>query len=376
MRIRVAFCWILFFGWVDGFAQVQTERAFAHGFEQIRYFANEDSAWVGYEHRNFRNPAHGMLYLVQSLDVSSVASLQVVPRYHNVPLGGFDVNGRKFQSTLPAFISGNRSAGDVSGYRIHIRFSPDIQARFGNFNNPVQAKVNVLLDTKIFLGHGLALYSGVVLPIANNLDSQSNNVRPGPTQLQYFGRMAAGHFVFISAGTFFYDRYGLDLQYRKFDFTNRLSYGLEAGITGFYFFPPEGLYTRSMNDLYALVDLEYFFPSLSSSFGLSAGQFLFLDRGLRLDLVRQYGNIDVGLFVARTENGTNAGFNLAFSLFPGKILRTKGIEIRTNEDFRWEYGHNNEDVVGRRYRTGTTRLKDFLRPYHSEFIAGQISSAF
>lgn len=371
---RVVFCWVLLSGFVDALAQVETKQAFESGFEQLFYFARGDSAWVGYEHRNFRNPAHGMLYLVQTLDASSTNSLQLVPRYHNVPLGTFDVSDRKFVPTVPTSISGNFSAGDVSGYRLHIRFSPDIQARFGNFNNPVQAKVNLLLDTKIFLGYGLALYSGVVLPIANNLDSQSKNVRPGPTQLQYFGRVGEAHFVFISAGTFFYDRYGLDLQYRKFDFTNRLSYGLEAGLTGFYFFPPEGLYTRSMNDLYALVDVEYFFPSLSSSVGLSAGQFLFKDRGLRLDFVRQYGNVDLGLFAVRTKSGTNVGFNIAFSLFPGKILRTKTIEIRTNEDFRWEYGHNNEDVVGRRYRTGVTRLKDFLRPYHSKFIAGQISS--
>lgn len=353
------------------------EKAFRNGFEQVVHLEGVDSVWLGYEHRNFRNPAHSMLFLLRSISPLPSKRIILVPRYHNVPLGSFDLrNESVYSSSGFDRFTGESDPGNVSSYRFHIRLTPDIQARFGNFDNPVQTKINLLVDTKIFLGHGFALYSGVLFPLTNNLDTQVTNIRPGPTQLQYFGRIASGHFVFISAGSFFYDRYGLDLQYRKYDFTGRLSYGLEAGLTGFYFFPPEGLYTRSINDFYALLDLEYFIPALSSSVGLSMGQFLFKDRGVRFDLVRQYGNLDIGLFAVRSENGMNAGFNLAFSLFPGKIVRTRRFELRTNEDFRWEYGFNNEDLVGRRYRTGTTRLKDRLRAYHTKFITSQIRPRF
>lgn len=358
------------------FAQNVARNAFLNGFEQVVVTERTDSLWIGFEHRNFRSPGQSILFLLRSDSLPVKKDLVFIPRYYTIPLGAYDLSKNTFDPRRGASGPGSSAAGDVSGYRVHLRVSPDIQARFGNFDNPIQAKINLLIDAKVFLGYGFAVYSGVQLPLTNSLDTQASNVRPGPTQLQYFGKIAPGHFVFLSAGSFFYDRYGLDLQYRKYDFTSRLSFGLEAGLTGFYFFPPEGLYTRSMNDVYALLDLEYFIPRLSSSVGLSLGQFLFQDRGLRIDLVRQYGNLDIGFFAIGSENGFNGGFNLAFPLFPGKLLRTKWFELRTNEDFRWEYGVNNEDLVGRRYRTGTTRLKDFLRPYHSQFITQQISSSF
>src|SRR5690606_7425200 len=154
----------------------------------------------------------------------------------------------------------------------------------------------------------------------------------------------------------FGDRYGLDFSYRYSPLASRWSGGLNLGYTGYYYIPRAGLYTTSVEDFLGLVDVAYFIPRFSSTIQLTGGQFLAKDKGLRLDFIRQYGSVDIGFFGTKTNSGTAAGFQIAFPLFPGKIIRTNSIELRTTETFRWEYSYSNEGAIGRRYKTGTERL--------------------
>ena len=119
-----------------------------------------------------------------------------------------------------------------------------------------------------------------------------------------------------------------------------------------------------MANLHAVVDAEYRLPFENLSAKLSAGKWLFEDYGVRADLIRQFGTVDLGLHVAATDAGVSGGFQFAFSFWPGTIVRTKKLELRTTEEFRWEYSYNNEDPVARSYRLGTPRLDDVLRQYN------------
>ena len=87
-----------------------------------------------------------------------------------------------------------------------------------------------------------------------------------------------------------------------------------------------------------------------------------------MDFIRQYGAVDIGFFAAQTKAGFNGGFQFAIPLFPGKLLRTQKVELRTTEEFRWEYGYNNEEIVGRNFRSGFPRLSDMSRQYHKAVI--------
>lgn len=95
---------------------------------------------------------------------------------------------------------------------------------------------------------------------------------------------------------------------------------------------------------------------------------MFRDRGFRGDLIKQFASVEVGFHSALTQAGFTAGFQVAFPLFPGKILRGKKVELRTTEEYRWEYTYNNEAAVARQYRLGTPRLADQLRQYNSFYI--------
>lgn len=348
-------------------AQELSGRLWDAGFEQVHVLEGLDTVTVFFEHRPFRSPYHSLVYAGLVADESR--HVVWVPLYHNRPMGvyeGRELRYRPLESgEREAFNSRNSLAG---GYRFHFRIMPDFSARFGNFEQPFQTKTNIILDTRIYLLPGFSLHSGVLFPVENSLDAQETNIRVAPSHLHYFVELRPAHYLSLTGGLFHYDRYGLDLQYRYSRLDRRWSFGIESGYTGFYFLPPGSIYSESPDDLNLVVDVEYRLPFENLSVRLSGGQFLFRDRGVRGDLIKQFAAVEVGFHAGMTEAGTTAGFQLAFSLFPGKILRGKKVELRTTEEFRWEYTYNNEAAVARRYRLGTPRLADQLRQYNSLFI--------
>ena len=174
----------------------------------------------------------------------------------------------------------------------------------------------------------------------------------------------------LSAGLFYNDQYGLNVQYRHADLTKNWSYGLEAGYTGFYFFPKNGFYYESPENLLLLADVAYRIPRRDVTLKLSGGQYLFQDRGVRFDFIRQLGNVEVGFYATKTVNGGTGGFNFAVPIPPGRIAQTQRVRLRSTEEFRWEYAYSRGYNIGTRYRLGN-QLDALLRQYHSSYIQNQ-----
>lgn len=345
------------------------DKLYRNGFENIQVWESRDTIKVFFEHREYRNPFHSMYFADLLTPEIKEKELVWVPVYHNRPIGNYSSGSYEFSPLSRAdriFFSEENQL--FKGYRFHFRIHPEFIARFGYYDHPFQIKFNLILDTRIYLAPGLSLQTGISFPLENSLDAQDMEPRIAPSMLHYFLQPVNSHFFAFSAGTFYYDRYGVDLQYRYYNFENPWSFGIESGITGFQRFNSGSFYTESMNDIYFVGDAEYRLPFDNLSFKLSLGQFLFDDKGVRFDLLKQFGTVDVGLHAAYTEAGASAGFQLAFSLWPGTIYRSKKIELRTTEEFRWEYSYNNEDPVARKFRLGTPRLSDILRQYHESFI--------
>ncbi|HSI76993.1 MAG TPA: YjbH domain-containing protein [Lunatimonas sp.] len=363
-------CWaILVLCLVVGSLQAQElkEKLWDAGFEQIHVLEGEDTVTIFFEHRLFRTPNHSLTYA--GLVANEARHVVWVPLYHNRPMGVYEGNDLRYRTLENVEREAFKARNNLSrGYRFHFRIMPDFSARFGNFEQPFQTKTNVILDTRIYLLPGLSLHSGVLFPLENSLDAQEMNIRVAPSHLHYFVELLPSHFLSLTGGLFHYDRYGIDLQYRYSKLDKPWSIGLESGYTGYYFLPPGSIYTESPEDISLVMDMEYRLPFENLSIRLSGGQFLFRDRGVRGDLIKQFAAVEVGFHSALTQAGFTAGFQVAFPLFPGKILRGKKVELRTTEEFRWEYTYNNEATVARQYRLGIPRLADQLRQYNSLFI--------
>src|SRR5690606_34507096 len=250
-----------------------------------------------------------------------------IPLHNNKPMGAYQGDRLQFRyldnQEIDFFKAHNNLA---KGYRFHFRIMPDFHGRFGRFDKPLETKTNIILDTRIYLLPGLTVQSGILFPVQNSLDAQDENIRLAPSHLHYFSHWRSSYFLSLTVGTFYNDRYGIDLQARYAPLSSRWSLGMEAGYTGFYYISEGNFYREPVDDLYLIGDLEYRLPISDLSVRLSAGQFLFKDKGGRAEVIRQFGGVDIGFYVSKTQMGSTAGFQFAFSLFPGKIIRTNKIE--------------------------------------------------
>jgi len=169
---------------------------------------------------------------------------------------------------------------------------------------------------------------------------------------------------------FYNDQYGFNAQYRHADLTKNWSYGLETSYTGFYFFPPNDIYYQSLQHFMLLADVAYRIPRRDVTLKLSGGQYMFQDRGARIDVIRQMRNLEVGFYATKTGNGATGGFNFAIPLAPGRIAQTKRVRLRTTEEFRWEYAYSRGYNIGSRYHVGY-QLDAQLRQYHQSYFQNQ-----
>lgn len=314
---------------------------------------------VAYEQRLYRNPYRGVEQISRALPDSGIQ--EFIPMFQGVPIGAYQP-GRSVKFRNLARHEVKVSAFPISKYKLDFWLQPLFAANFGYKEKPIQSNTSVLLQTQLFLAKGLAFNTGILFPITNDLDNRPKKIRLAPTYLNQF--LAFGkNFLSASAGYFYDDQYGVNLQYRHQSFTNPWSFGLQSGLTGLYYWAEKGIYYEKMDNLLLLADVAYRLPYHNVTVQLSGGRYLAGDDGARLDLIRQFANVEVGLYIMKTSYGTTAGFNFAVPIPPGKIMQGKKIRLRTNDEFRWEYAYTRGYRIGERYRTGY-QLDQKLRQYY------------
>ncbi|GAB3041955.1 hypothetical protein GCM10027185_51910 [Spirosoma pulveris] len=326
---------------------------------------------VFYEQRLYRNPLIGLLELANDVVPQGVTTF--VPLFQGVPMAGYELGSGLRTITLSdddRNLYNRVHPFNGRSYKFDFRLQPEFMAQFGFREQTVESKTNLLLQSQLYISRGLVLNWGVLFPIVNKLDNQALNVRPAPTFLNQFLALDHNRFLSLSAGLFYNDQYGINVQYRQADLTKRWSYGLESGLTGFYYFPPNGLYYESMNHLLLLADVAYRIPGRDLTIKVSGGQYLYQDRGVRLDCIRQLGNVEVGFYATKTGNGGSGGFNFAIPIAPGKIVQTQRLRLRTTEEFRWEYAYSRGYNMATRYKVGY-QLDALLRQYHASYLQNQ-----
>jgi hypothetical protein len=331
---------------------------------------------ISYENRLYRNPLTGMLEMRKV--AGDTAVLTLVPLFQGFPVGAYTLGRKPGYAALSA--AGQKAVvGDKSfplhlkNYKLDVWIQPYFAAMFGNFNRPVESNTSVALQTQLFLWPGFSVSTGILFPIINQMDGRPRNVRPAPTYVnQFYNR--GKHFISASAGFFHNDQYGVNVQYRHTDLSKPFSFGLEAGMTGLYYYPRGGIYYESPDNLLLLADVAYRFRTSDFTVKLSGGQFMWAVKGARLDLIRQFHNVEIGFYATATENGSTLGFNFAVPIPPGKILQGKNVRLRTTDEFRWEYTYTRGYKIGERYRVGY-QLDQKLRQYHVDYLGRQLERA-
>ena len=249
------------------------------------------------------------------------------------------------------------------------RFKPDIvvipqlRTQFGNFDNPVQSNINLIPELNLQIAKGLTFKGQYIFPVQNDyfFDEEGKTMRPGNITLNHFMRLNDDFYVNTTVGLFNKNRAGLNLEIRKIFSDGKFSIGANLGLTtGYSYTGYQTVYLDYEQYLTALLELEYRYVPFNLTGMLQAGNFLYNSLGARINVLRQFGEVNVGFFMLITEDVFNGGFMIGIPLPPRKYTKLKYARIRPSHRFNWEYRAKGFPTSGAMYNTGHDLFVTFL----------------
>jgi len=364
------------------------------GFENLIIKTDRKKVYIAYENRVFRFEYDALKEVIKIVSeiIGDEDKLILIPENRKIPIGLFETNGADCKGYISGKISGKEFARRIkvksdtdainseiesedlnnsSSFKTDIVFKPDINFAFGPYTEPIMSQVNLVSTLKSSLWKGMNLSYDLILPLQNDFGSRQDSVRPGAVVLNQTLRLPGSYFVSVSGGIFSQERYGVDIEAKKYFLNGDLSAGLDLGCTSYLSFSGMGKFFYSKSFLITgSLNCAYRVESLDLTLGLTAGKFLIGDKSLRADISREFGETVIGFFALRSSEGlNNGGISVSIPLFPSRYWKPGAVRVKTAEDFDRSYliRSNTYDEIGLKYNT-QNRLDDFIKKFNPSFI--------
>jgi hypothetical protein len=259
------------------------------------------------------------------------------------------LSNRGYTSSISQHRAANRSFN-----KLDVVIVPQLKFQFGNFDQPLEAQFNIAPAVHVNFLKGMTFTGQVIFPVYNNLlnDPEGNTIRPGLVVLGQSFRLPYNIFATASAGYFTRNRYGFNGEVRKFLFNGKMGIGATVGYTGQVQLL-EGLFTYTpMNVVTWFCDASWRFARYDLTVRAGYGGFINSDRGWRVDVSRQFGEVSVGFFAMRTGDMVNGGFNFIVPLPPRRFGTKNHIRLRPAPYVPWEFRAKGLPSYGRTFTTG------------------------
>ena len=248
----------------------------------------------------------------------------------------------------PRLLSKPRASSSYG--RVDVVVHPWFEASFGDYDEPVRSRTGVAPEVRVALRRGLRLSAQMLFTLQDDLPTGESRVRPGLVTLSQTVRLPRNVFVHATAGAFTPNRYGADVHARAYSPGGRWFAGAELARTGLASYAENDWRLFPAEDRTALVEAGWRHLRTGLVVQATAGAFLGEQRGVRVDVVRQFGEVDFGGFVVTSEQGKNGGAVLRIPIGPRRHPAPPTIRQRTADAFRWEYRYYGFVPGGRRFR--------------------------
>ncbi|RHJ94903.1 hypothetical protein DW095_00220 [Bacteroides sp. AM07-16] len=361
LRIIVVCCF-LFVAYVRSQPSFLLKELRSLGFENLSSGNGKTYDWFAFEDRVHRNTYQGLGDAVQLLlddrsierDVAFILLENNIPQIKAVVPYKLVLSCRNGLISIQDVFKGMAITYDTDNYRqggekgltynhsagkIDLVFYP--QLLLANYRLDVLYVVALDLApaVKMQLWPGAKFTGQVIFPLYNNLKGQVDYIRPGILALSQSFRLHDNVFGSLSAGNFNANRMGVDASLRYRTNNGRFSIGVNAGVTGSSTFYDHRWQVSNWNRMNYFGMVSYYEPHYNMEFDLQAGQYIYGDKGIRMDCTRHFGEVSVGVFAMYVGDLVNGGFNFAISLPGRKRRRPKHFPVRfmLPEYFDWEY---------------------------------------
>jgi hypothetical protein len=367
-----------------------SEALMRQGFENVAIYEDTSQIVVTYENRIYRYEVRALREVMKiAASNFSGRNVAIVIQHQGIPITA--VIGKLLQSS-----GENRdilvnykwnTTFDVEPYwkkvrnihksrasyrKLDVVLYPQIKAQFGNYNNPIESQVNIAPALHTTLWKGMSLMLQWIVPLQNELGYEGNHGRPGLLTLSQWIRMPFNTFFSTTTGYFTEHRYGFDFECIKFWDDGRWMVLGNAGYTGYASYLDKTWYYSDLDRWTWFLGGAYRFENLDFTIHTTYGQFLYADKGWRIDFSRQFGEMEIGFFAMKTEGGGNGGFNFSLPIFPMKRLKPYRVRVSPEAHFPWEYRYRGLRVYGREYKT-CEQLDFVCETWNPLFINNQIN---
>lgn len=381
-------------------SEVVCTRLIEDGFENVAVVFQDNDLLITVENRRYRNEVRAVaeiLFIVaETKKFGDSTDINIILQYKKTPVVGIFIRLGFFNKLIEGKISGedftnvlkvsldveknwvrlkNSKKLNSPDFKFDLVIIPNVKLQFGNFKRPVQSNINLIPELNTQLAKGLSLSGQLIIPLQNNFyfDEEGKKVRPGNITINQFFRLKDDVFISATGGFFDKNRAGVDVDIKKYFSNGKWSIGADIGYTTAYSFTGiETDYYEDENYLTAFLNAGYRYEPYDLYGQMKVGYFLYQDLGARFDILRQFGEVEIGFFAIVAGDEINGGFNFAIPIPPRKYTKPFYIRVRPADKFRWEYRAKGFPRSGIIFNTGYCINKKFIN-FNPDFIKNRLA---
>jgi len=193
-------------------------------------------------------------------------------------------------------------------------------------------------------------------------------VRPGNITLNQFVSLSDNFYLNVTGGFFDKNRAGLNFDVKKAFIEGRVEVGANIGFTGYYSYT--GIQTEFYDKqkyLTVLLNTQYRYNPYDLLIRLEIGNYLYNVPAVQFEVLRQFGEVEIGFFAFATKDDYDGGFRFSIPIPPGKYTKLNWFRVRPSKAFSWRYRAKGFPQNGVTYNTGYN-LTDELMDYNPDFV--------
>lgn len=352
------------------------QRMEEHGFENLQLVEEREGyRLIAFENRRYRYAATAINKLLSD-SLLPADTLVLVMKYRNLPVTTFSIiNNRltdiRFDEHDAQRFKDSRLS-NPSFRRLDLPLGIDYAYQLGNFDRWFLLALHATAGLEITLADGLGLQTALAFPLFNNHDSNTY-VRLHHLILTHDIRLPNHVWMSASAGLFGRNRAGFDLQWIKLLNQGTWAYGMQLGYTHYNELTGRAKFRQLENIpsfLYTF-DVAWRWERYDLVAAISAGQFLYQDKGITFNLSRYWGERQIGLQLAWTDEGKNGGFFVRWPFLYSDHGKPSGLRPRPMRSIPLDYRYVGNDRTARNYYTGETLIRR-LREYDPSILRKKI----
>ncbi len=362
-------------------AEILTE----YGYENVRVFTADNELIVSYENRMkiLEERALGVVLTLSCMHapesstiVRAITNIDNIPHINTVvPVDEYlafvrgEISEDQFKPSVAVDYHHNIDFSNVSEiynpsrYKIDLFFSPGFGFQWGRPFEPFSQRVTLQLEPEIELGNGFFVKGRTSYVVSNNL----NNIDGFNVERAYIGFGGrTGSFSWLAkGGQLGLDQYGSQFEgefdLKSFDDTvgGNFSYIYDEAFDSDY--------------LQALGKLEKRISDYDFTARLHAGQFQYEDGGFNVELLRQFGPVELSFFYYKTGEQSGDEGGIYFRIPLPFYIDGPPNKVRTGISPDWPFTYRTEDIANGFINSSGLDLRRYRDNLYPDYILNHLA---